>query len=256
MYFKAASPIAMAVQHVKSTAQFHIGVTNSILDTSQSCVRIIVANPMAVPSELPKGLRLATLHSCTTASVVSVGTIQVSDRKASLDFDDVPADVSLPSASHVPDDASFILDEQVTQPSTEPDFSAIIDSRLSAEERDSLRETLHSHADIFASDPTAPTPMRHIPPVHIDTGSARPIRCPAFRRHPLAHRHIEDQVNHMLDKGLIEESSSTGHFLLCLPLNQTEKFGSASTIDALTPQRCNSRTSFRVWMIYLTLCTA
>ncbi len=109
----------------------------------------MVANPMAFPSALPKGLRPATIHSCNRANVVSAGTRNVSDRKANIHFAAIPTEVSLSSASQIPDDAR---DDQVPQASPELDLSPTIDSRLSTQERDSLRETLLANADFFALD--------------------------------------------------------------------------------------------------------
>ncbi len=132
-----SSPIAMAVQNVKSTAQFHIGVSNSILDTSYSCIRIMVSNRMAIPSALPKCLRLATIHSCNTANVASVGTISVS-RKAKIDCYNHRRFIFFRFTDS--GRLQISIDDQVPQDLPELDFSPKIDSRLSTQERDSSEQ--------------------------------------------------------------------------------------------------------------------
>lgn len=58
--------------------------------------------------------------------------------------------------------------------------------------------------------------MKKEPPVRIGTVSATPVRCAHYRRQPLTHRYIEEQVEDMRANGMVEESISNWSFPVVL----------------------------------------
>ncbi len=108
---------------------------------------------------------------------------------------------------------------------TQQDLSHNIDKSLSPEQHQELAELLllnhcafatdPNHC-LFATDPEYPDAMRNVPAVHINTGHAKPIKCFPRRRHPLAHRFMDEHTQRLEKEGLIEPSNSSWSFPVVL----------------------------------------
>lgn len=89
-------------------------------------------------------------------------------------------------------------------------FLGMIDKSLSSSERATLVTVLSRHASLF--DFAQDGPNIRIPSSRarhtIETGSARPIRQKPYRVAPYERKVIADQVKEMLQKGVVQESSS------------------------------------------------
>lgn len=87
----------------------------------------------------------------------------------------------------------------------------MINKGLPSAEREALAHVLSGHATVFDFS-TSPGNKTEIPPSRtrhsIDTGTARPLRQKPYRVSPGERKVIADQVNEMLQKGVVQESAS------------------------------------------------
>lgn len=115
-------------------------------------------------------------------------------------------DVTLPLAAVSDEDCDF----GKSCATLHGEFLKMINKGLSSTEREALRLVLAKHAsvfDFFQGQTKTEMPAcrtRHT----IDTGTASPVRQKPYRVSPSERRVIADQVNEMLQKGVVRESAS------------------------------------------------
>ncbi|XP_064485930.1 uncharacterized protein LOC135398460 [Ornithodoros turicata] len=82
-----------------------------------------------------------------------------------------------------------------------------ISDNVPAEEKEAIRALLQQYSHLFSTD-ESPVGLTHVIEHEIETGNARPIHQNPYRKAVFERQVIEEQVNEMLRKGVIRESSS------------------------------------------------
>ena len=202
------------------------GIAEVDLSLSPHC-RILITNPTNASVSLIKGYHIANITPFDISSVSRVGTLHIAEhtqtfRPSPITPQSVPHNLSASPPLSPPPDLRFSEDFQDYTPLQSP-VTPQISPTLSPLERQQLLSLLKDNWHLFSENPDAPSIMRGIPPVHIDTGSVPPQHAPAYRRHPLAHKYIDEKVHDMLRQGLIELSSSGWSFPVVLALKPNGK---------------------------------
>lgn len=155
----------------------------ALLDMTNGGTALFVTNPLPVPSTLLRG-------EC-------IGTIQASDVSSIFCLDDV-ANLHLsaltPSAS-APDRPPLST------------FGSAIDDELAEAHREKLLALLHQFRGSFDCQKTS-LGRTHTVLHPIDTGSHAPLRQRPYRVSPAERRVIAEQVDDMLQRGIIQPSCS------------------------------------------------
>jgi transposase InsO family protein len=82
-----------------------------------------------------------------------------------------------------------------------------ISTDLTPSQKQEMTSFLSKNSDVFATS-LKQLGKAKIPPHHIDTGTAPPIRCRSYRHPPEIKKEIDKQVQEMLDNDIIEQSTS------------------------------------------------
>ena len=99
------------------------------------------------------------------------------------------------------------IDSNENKNQTSPQSNIIHGKDISDNEKAQLRALISKYGDIFASNPRKPTPVRNM--THrIITNDAQPVRMKPYRIPHAWDKEISDQVQQMLDNGIIRPSSS------------------------------------------------
>ena len=99
------------------------------------------------------------------------------------------------------------IDSQEDENLSIPQSSVNHGNNISDDEKDQLRALISKYGGIFASNPRKPTPVRNM--THrIITNDAQPVRMKPYRIPHAWDKEVSDQVQQMLDNGIIRPSSS------------------------------------------------
>lgn len=167
---------------------------------STADIRLFAAKPTATSIDHPKGLHLATFHSCRWDQVATAVTTGVTSEKGTFNGSRVPPDDEGPPQRHMLTDASF-----------QTAATGSIGTAASIFSNQSILDWMHRNRrssniarekyDGFESDLPAPGATRHVPPISTNTGSKCPVSCVNFCRHQFAHRDIGENERQMLHQG-------------------------------------------------------
>lgn len=163
---------------VTTFAKKGVLVPHSIARVKTRRVHLYITNPSAEPLMLPRGSRIATIQTCDEHAIASLSP--------------APTTTKLQAAS------ADTLSERTAQ---------MIDSSLTNAERESLQRLLSTYSDLFDFSRhalTQTTTVTH----QIDTGAATPLKSRPYRISPAERKTIKENVADMLDKKIIEPSSS------------------------------------------------
>lgn len=172
------------------------GIAEVDLSLSPHC-RILVTNPTNSSVSLIKGFHIATITPFDISSASMVGTLNIAEHTPTFPPSPITRQSLAPNLSaspplFSPPDLRLSEDFQDDAPLHSP-VTPQISPTISPFERQQLLSLLKDNWHLFSENPDAPSIMRGIPPVHIDTGSVPPQHAPADRRHPLAHKYIDEK---------------------------------------------------------------
>lgn len=147
-----------------------------IATTTQGQVSLFVTNTSTESQIVPRGARLATLtsHSYTTLATLSELTSTM-----------------LPSTSQ----------------STAAQVAKMVDSSLPPHQKEALTKLLVSYEQLFDFNSRS-LAQTSVVSHYIDTGTASPIRSRPYRISPTERKAVDDHVRDMLQRNIIEPSSS------------------------------------------------
>ena len=94
------------------------------------------------------------------------------------------------------------IDSKEVGSSSNPQWNINHGNNISDHEKDQLRTLISKYSEIFASNPKKPTPVRNV--THrIITNDAQPVRLKPYRIPHSWDKEVSDQVQQMLDNGII-----------------------------------------------------
>ena len=99
------------------------------------------------------------------------------------------------------------IDSQEGENLSIPQSSVNHGNNISDDEKDQLRALISKYGGIFASNPRKPTPVRNMTR-RIITNDAQPVRMKPYRIPHAWDKEVSDQVQRMLDNGIIQPSLS------------------------------------------------